>query len=398
MKIVMVTKLLPKTHYSRYLYYGLQNVAENFRIIFYTSKNEKIYGIQQVRQLWSSTLYPFQVFKKSLEDHPDIVHIQHEFNMFGPFYTILFLPLLLLLLRLTRAKTVVTIHAVVPLSSINRQFIEDLSASKMKMPSIAIKMVFILIYRPMLILTSAAIVHDHCFRVALISSYKINGEKVHVIPLGVDDRDINIEKTIIDKWSRKFADRKVILYFGYITPRKGLEYLLDAYAQITKQYQNYVLVLAGGILPYHTSYAYKIMRRIEKLNLLQHLVITGFITDEEIHALYELADLIVLPYTYSIASSLALSFAIQHKKSVIATNIGAFHEEIDNGKDGLLCPSRNSEALKEALIKIIGNPSLQEEFSRNLNKKISKRSWYNVGKKTYELYEILLSNTTNESV
>ena len=160
-----------------------------------------------------------------------------------------------------------------------------------------------------------------------------------------------------------------------------------------KQYQNYVLVIAGGVLPYHKNYIHKIAGQIEQLNLSQHVVITGFVTDEEIHALYELADLVVLPYTYSIASSLALSFAIQHKKPVVATNLGAFREEVEDGKDGLLCPPRNSEAIREALIKMIENSFLQEEFSRNLKKKVQERSWYNVGKKTYELYKFLLSNT-----
>jgi glycosyltransferase involved in cell wall biosynthesis len=313
--------------------------------------------------------------------------------MFGPFYTTLFVPLLLLLLKLAHIKTLITLHAVVPLRLINKQFMEDLGALKVRIPSIVVKIIFIMIYRSISILASAVIVHDHCFRRELVSFYKASEKKVHVISLGVDDGCTSVNRSTIDKWSKRFIGRKVILYFGYVTPRKGLEYLLNAYAQVIKQYQNYVLVIAGGVLPYHKNYIHKIAGQIEQLNLSQHVVITGFVTDEEIHALYELADLVVLPYTYSIASSLALSFAIQHKKPVVATNLGAFREEVEDGKDGLLCPPRNSEAIREALIKMIENSFLQEEFSRNLKKKVQERSWYNVGKKTYELYKFLLSNT-----
>jgi len=386
----MVTRLLPKSHYSRYLYKGLRSANKNLEIIFYTTKNEEIDDIQQVKRVWSSNLYPFQIFRETLRDRPDLVHIQHEFNMFGPFYTTLFVPLLLLLLKFAHTKTVVTLHAVVPLRLINKQFIKDLGALKVGIPSIFVKMAFVLIYRLIIILASAVIVHDYCFRRDLISSYRADEKKVFVIPLGVDSKCADIDKSVIDKWSKRLMGKKVILYFGYITPRKGLEYLLDAYAQIVKHYQNYILVIAGGMLPYHKTYAHKIVEQINRLGLSKNVIITGFVTDEEIHALYEIADFIVLPYTYSVASSLALSFAIQHKKPVIATNIGAFREEIEDDRDGLLCSPRNSEAIKEALTKMIETPSLREEFSRNLNKKISERSWCNIGKRTYELYETLL--------
>jgi glycosyltransferase involved in cell wall biosynthesis len=394
MRIVMVTKLLPKSHYSRYLYKGLRSANKNLDIFFYTNKNEEINDIQQVKQVWSSNLYPFQIFREALRDHPDLVHIQHEFNMFGPFYTTLFLLPLLLLLKLAHIKTLITLHAVVPLRLINKQFMEDLGALKVRIPSIIVKIVFIMIYRSISTLASAVIVHDHCFRRELVSFYKASEKKVNVIPLGVDDECASVNRSTIDKWSRRFMDKKVILYFGYVTPRKGLEYLLNAYAQVIKQYQNYVLVIAGGVLPYHKNYIHKIVGQIKQLNISQHVVMTGFVADEEIHTLYELADSVVLPYTYSIASSLALSFAIQHRKPVIATNIGAFREEIEDGRDGLLCPPRSIEALREALIKTIGNSSLREEFSKNLNKKISERSWRNIGKKTYKLYETLLLGGT----
>ncbi len=363
---------------------------KDLTMFFYTSKDEKVPDIQQARQVWSPILYPFQVLKEVVKDQPDIVHIQHEFNMFGPFYTILFFPILLFLLKMTQTKTIVTIHAVVPLSLIDRQFIEDLGGVKMRIPSILIKMIFVLIYKPMF--ASALVVHDECFRSDLISSYKVNKEKVYVIPHGVEHSTIEVDKAAIGKWPKEFANKEVVLYFGYIAPRKGLEYLLDAYAQIADRYPNHVLVIAGKILPYHSSYLHQIVEQIGRLGLSRYIVITGYVTDEEIHILYELAKFIILPYTYSIASSGALAFSFQHQKPIIATNIGAFREELEDGKTALLCPPRNSETLEKALIKMMEDPSLREEFSRNLGEKIPERSWQNVGKKTYDLYEALLSD------
>ena len=90
---------------------------EKVSILFYGPKVRlnKFYpksNFKNTKRIWSQTLFPFQIFRQAIVDKPDLVHIQHEINTFGPLYTNLFFPFLLFLLRLTRSKVIITEHSV----------------------------------------------------------------------------------------------------------------------------------------------------------------------------------------------------------------------------------------------------------------------------------------------
>ena len=70
-----------------------------------------------------SPKYIFEILRQLRKDRPDIVHLQHEINMYGGVMTALLFPWLLLLLKIHRYKVVVTIHAAVNRDLIDKKFI-----------------------------------------------------------------------------------------------------------------------------------------------------------------------------------------------------------------------------------------------------------------------------------
>jgi len=75
-------------------------------------------GPEAVR-VWSQNMFPFQVLKRAVRDKPDLVHVQFEFygiHSYGPIYASIGLPILLILLRVARLRTLVTLHSVLPSS------------------------------------------------------------------------------------------------------------------------------------------------------------------------------------------------------------------------------------------------------------------------------------------
>jgi len=99
---------------------------------------------------------------------------------------------------------------------------------------------------------------------------------------------------------------------------------------------------------------------------------------------------VVLPYTYSISSSLPLSFAIQHHKPVVATSIGSLKEEIEDGKDGILCPPKDHICLRKAMEKLIEDKKLYQKLSMGMKNKYKNHLWEKTAEQTYLFYERIL--------
>lgn len=387
----MVSKLFPLSHYTIYLGQGFEALGRKVNMVFYRSKKENVkVPLHRVRNVWSQSLtYPFEVLHQSIKDRPDIVHIQHEFNMFGDSFTTVVFPILLAFLRIARRKAVVTIHQVVPMRQINRTFAKTFSFPQPLW--LLLKLALITVYLSITKLATTIIVHSNYNCRFLISDYKAQPSKISVVPIGVSGG----EDPVSHRWTNTLQGRKVILFFGYLNERKGVEYLIEAFAQIAPQHPEWVLVIAGGRLPYSSPYITRLVKIISDLKIEDHVI---FLTTtpfpiSEIHELYSLAEFVVLPYTFSFAASLALSFAMQHSKPTIATNIGVFREEIQHGLEGLLCPPRDFQQLKKAMILLINNKDMREKFSENVRLKAKSRSWSLIADQTYQVYLKSLSDS-----
>ncbi|MDP3902077.1 MAG: glycosyltransferase family 4 protein, partial [bacterium] len=74
---------------------------------------------------------------------------------------------------------------------------------------------------------------------------------------------------------------------------------------------------------------------------------------------------------------------------VVASNIGGIPEIIEDGKSGLLTPPKNSEALTEAIKRLIDDKNLRDTLAANLHEKIktefSVEKMLNATMTTYEI-------------
>ena len=385
-RVAMVSQLFPLSHYTIFLGKGLDSLESEVEMLYYRSKSENMnVPVKRVKNVWhKSVKYPFEIFRQCVKDKPDVVHIQHEFNMYGGKMTTLVFPLLLFLLKLGRFKTVVTVHAVVPISDVDGFFAKTFAFPKNL--HLFLKMMFIFIYSSISMLASAIIVHAVYSGKVMVHDYKAKPEKVFVAPIGVSTYlNDEIGK---DKWSEELKGKRPILFFGYLVERKGVEYLIEAFDRVSRRFPDLVLVIAGGVLSYSSLYVRKLTDLIKRLGIGDRVVFlttTPFPLDE-LHELYELSEFVVLPYTYSISSSLALSFAMQHAKPVIVTDIGVFREEIDNKVDGLLCAPGSIDSLEEAMEALIKSEDLRKKLSDNIHNKAKIRNWSFTARKNLLVY------------
>jgi glycosyltransferase involved in cell wall biosynthesis len=132
----------------------------------------------------------------------------------------------------------------------------------------------------------------------------------------------------------------------------------------------------------------KLIKLITELGIANKVIFTTTtpIPRNELHELFHIAEIVVLPYTVAISGSLVLSFAMQHGKPVIASDLGVLSEDIGEGEAGLLCKPADATDLSKALNALIDNEGERLRLTLNIRRKAATRSWDSVAKETYRLY------------
>ncbi len=106
-----------------------------------------------------------------------------------------------------------------------------------------------LCYRSIFRCFASIFVHSENSRRELIQTYQESGEKIHVIPHGNEDIFLETNRSQDNgQWRRRLglpANVPTALFFGTITKYKGVDQLLEAFAQTVKDLPSAHLIIAG---------------------------------------------------------------------------------------------------------------------------------------------------------
>lgn len=239
------------------------------------------------------------------------------------------------------------------------------------------------------------IVHTNSMKRQLIESFHIPDYKVSVVPYGINNMVYQSELTCSE--ARRLlglaSDQKVLLFFGVISPYKGLEYLLLALAERVKRIENLRLIIAGRVTNRSKEYWTEI-ERIKKANRLEDYLIerVEFIPDEEIERYFKAADVLVLPYKFIFQSGV-LFMALAFGLPVIATDVGSLGDYVTEGKTGLICRPRDAEDLGDKIERYFESrlfKDLQTTRAEIIKEAMAEYSWNRIAQKTIQLYETLV--------
>jgi hypothetical protein len=127
-------------------------------------------GMTIIRAFDRNHKFVRQIYNEIQGINPDVVHVQHEIPLYGGIHTAFMVPWLLFLLR--RYKVVVTLHHVVSLQKIDREFVRS---NKSAMPVWAVKLAFLVITKSLVRGAHTIITHEPYFRDVLIKEYQARG-------------------------------------------------------------------------------------------------------------------------------------------------------------------------------------------------------------------------------
>ncbi len=156
-----------------------------------------------------------------------------------------------------------------------------------------------------------------------------------------------------------------ILFFGNISPRKGVELLIRVSEKLIKTGSNFQLTLAGKAD--RESYQFELENLVNSLDLTKQVHFTGWVDDNALARTLANADIVVLPYLSCdiIHASGPLISAMDFGKPVVASNIPIFAGLIEDGKTGLLFDAGSETDLTNKLSSLLTQKELRGEIGFN---------------------------------
>jgi len=181
----------------------------------------------------------------------------------------------------------------------------------------------------------------------------------------------------MDRWTKEAArqelalnlEDRLLLFFGFVRPYKGLHHLLAAMPAILEQIEITLLVVGE----FWRGRA-ETESRIAQLGLGgQVKLIDQYVPNEEIELFFSAADLVVLPYESATGSGI-LQIAMGLERPAVVTNVGGLAEIVVHGETGLVVPPGDSTALAEAIVHYF-KEGLEPKFVENIRRAQAHFSW-----------------------
>jgi glycosyltransferase involved in cell wall biosynthesis len=191
----------------------------------------------------------------------------------------------------------------------------------------------------------------------ILKNYPVEKKKIRLVPNGVDTEKFKPQTANSElKRSLGIGDKPCALFVGNLVPRKGLQFLVQAAQTVTKQIGNATFLIVG-----EGPQKNQIKGQLEKANLSKNFLFLGNIKDSELPAIYNCADVFVLPSIQE-GQGIVLLEAQACGKPIVAFDVGGINEAVQNGKTGFLAKHGNTDELTDALLKFLSDISLREKM------------------------------------
>lgn len=211
------------------------------------------------------------------------------------------------------------------------------------------------------------------------AQWQILQRKGAVIPMGVALPDAQPQQT-----SRQ-SGQAIILFLGRLVEKKGVQYLLPAYAAIRAHLGNTLLVIAGD-----GPMRGQLERHAAQLGLGEQVCFAGFVSGANKSGLLERADLYVVPSILTSSGDaeglpVSLLEGLAYGKICIATAESGADDILTNGKNGFLVPEHDVEALSTALLQAARlDPRKRGEMEAAARQTARRFEWATVASRHYE--------------
>lgn len=257
----------------------------------------KIDGIKIIAQTGPWGILRILGLRKLAKDNGwDIIDLQYEAFMFGGRGTILFLPLLLWGIH---CKFILTLHS---------QFLPKY---------------FSKIYRlAQMVLFDEVVFYSSVFMDRMKKTFTQKQKNFHLLgfPSNLINHDLSDYNELIKKFlNNRSANQLSCLYFGHISPQRGIEHLIQTISKLKSQ-ASINLTLMSQFTPNENQYHRDLISLIKQSGLEKNITFTGRVDDKTISLMFKTHDLCLFPFPEGASlKNGSLAAAIEHGMAIITT-------------------------------------------------------------------------------
>ncbi len=197
-------------------------------------------------------------------------------------------------------------------------------------------------------------------------------QKIDIIYNGVD-----IEQFNKNQKSKIINNKFTILYVGRLIKRKGVKYLIDAFAKLNKE-KDCQLVIAGS-----GNQEEELKKQAKDLNQSDYINFLGPVVHDDLPKIYHKSDVYILP-SFNEGMSNTVLEAIASGLPIVATDTGGTKELVYN--NGIIIEKGNTGSILNALLKLKADADLRQKMGALSLKKAEQMSWAKSAKQYFKLY------------
>jgi len=194
----------------------------------------------------------------------------------------------------------------------------------------------------------------------LVGVYGIDPAKIEVIHHGVPNIAMKSRESL--KKENGITGRPVISTFGLLGPGKGLEYGIDAIAQVAKKQKDVLYLILGQTHPAivkESGEAYRqgLEEKVRRLGLTDNVrFVNKYLTKEEIVRNLKMSDIYMTPYlNKDQAVSGTLAYAAGYGRVIVSTPYSYAREMLSGGR-GLLAEFHDAGSIARQIEFVLSHP------------------------------------------
>lgn len=195
----------------------------------------------------------------------------------------------------------------------------------------------------------------------MMDNFRVPYRRIKLIYRGVD----------LDKFKYREPDESpkrefVIGIIGRLSPIKGHTYFLRAVSKVIKLIPRLKVLIVGDAPPEKSRYKQELEDLVRRLGLSRYVEFLGRRND--IPEILSRMDVLVLATTTQEGFGRVIIEAFAAGVPAVATSVGGVTEIIRDGDNGLLVPPEDSQAMSEAIIKLLKDRRLSRELAQKARK------------------------------
>ena len=223
------------------------------------------------------------------------------------------------------------------------------------------------------------LVNSHTTKRDLVKHLKVPEEKVSVTLLGKDEsftkkNDAYRNQRVREKYG---LPDSYLLFTGTLEPRKNITGLLEAYWN-TRARESLKLVIAGK-----KGWLYEeIFETVERFDLKERVVFTGFVDDDDLPCIYSMAKVFVYPSHYE-GFGLPVLEAMACGVPVITSNVSSLMEVI--GEAAILVDPLDVAALTRSIDEVVFNHATHDRLCKASVVRAQNFTWKRTAQETLKV-------------